>query len=426
MVELKFKISFFAAAYCFKEKNQVQLIDAVVGKQHVSKIDEPGLTNHDIWKIVSHRDYELSSNVFDSDLSLVILTDAVKFTGQVQPICLPEPSQRVSMGTVVSWESKNHDLSMTLTPEEHSTTIISNMECISLSPNLKDAVTNQTLCARFKNESKSSCNLDLGDSLYVKSLKKFHIRGVFGYMLNGTNTNCRTKTRVVYIDIRKFSSWIYEEMLKDVRVEEKTFKCIKDAPKPFTQTVQCSEFKSFPNANNLKFKITSYELFDDAGKNFKNLKSLEVTKTVLKYLKRVELAKLAKLETFKFTMNKIEYLRKDVFWDLKNLKELSLEGNGLKAVSENHFIKLENLVVIDLSTNKLEYLLEDLFATNLKLESILLSDNPLKTIFIDFTRLPLLSNLVLKSAGCIDNEAESRAEVSVLVKNICKNNTLEN
>ena len=404
----------FTAAFCFKLKNQVQLIDAIIGK-----IDDPGSANHNIWKIVTHPDS--NRNLFDTDVSLVMLIQAVTLTDQVQPVCLPESSQTITTGTVVSWEFQKNISSLLLTQTEHSATIIGKKECIALSPGLKDAVTNQTFCARFKNQSKSSCNLDLGDSLFVESLEKFYVKGIFGYMHNGTHANCGMKTHV-YIDIEIFSSWIYEELFRDVRYLEKTFDCVKDSAKN-AQRIHCSEFESFPIGTSFKFRITSYELFNDVGTNFKNMKHLSVTKTSLKALKRTEITKLIGLETFKFTMNDVELLREDVFWDLKNLTNLSLKGNGLKNISANHFIKMENLKIIDLSSNQLEYLREDLFEKNLKLETISMSNNPLKEIFFDFTHLPSLSNLILKNAGCIDNEARSKAEVSGMVENICKNKT---
>ena len=399
---------------------QLQLIDAIIGKKTLSKNEEADSPYHDIWKLIMHPDYSPNNANFDADIALVILTDAVVFTDQIQPICLPEPNPINSTGSVVSWKFKTIDLRTAKKPEEHFVTIINDDECALLSPGLKDVVTNQIFCARFQNESAFFCDFDDGDSLYVENSNKFFVRGVIASMLMGYHGNCQTDTGVVFIDILRFHDWIQYEMSKDTTIQKKTFNCVKDASEPSTKSVQCMELEQFSNANDSKFKLLSRNIFDEAAKMFKNLTSLEVSKTSLKSLRRSELAMLTGLEIFKFTMNNVGFLREQAFWDLENLRELSLQGNELKKVSEKHFIKMVNLKIIDLSTNKLEYLQKNLFVTNLNLESISLSDNPLKKISVDFTKLPLLSNIAMRNAGCINGEAKNQPQVYKLIEQVQK------
>ena len=358
-----------------------------------------------------HPDYSSNSKNFDADISLVILTSAVLFTDQIQPICLPELNQIDSPGFVVSWKFDQNKSSKFFKTEENSATID---DCNLLPADFKYAVTDQTFCSTFSNKSQSFCYYDNGDGLYVEHSNKFYIRGITAKTLMGVNGKCETSGSVVYIRIA--SSWIHWEMSKSGKVQLRNFNCIKDIP----ESIQCMESKSFSNANINKFKIISTNIFDEAGEKFKFMTSFEVSETSLKSLSRRQLAQLTQLETFKFKMNQVELLREKVFWDLENLRELSLLGNGLKEVSVNHFIKLVRLVIIDLSSNKIEHLPRDLFEKNLKLESILLSGNPLKIISVDFTKFPSLSNLALVSSGCIDDEAKNQLDVIELTKELQK------
>jgi Leucine-rich repeat (LRR) protein len=84
------------------------------------------------------------------------------------------------------------------------------------------------------------------------------------------------------------------------------------------------------------------------------------------------------------------------------LETLGIEDCEIEKLPENLFKNLKMLIIIDLNTNELTHLPKNLFADNLQLETVWLYGNKLQTIDVDFTKLPKIKTIYLRSNVCIN------------------------
>lgn len=110
---------------------------------------------------VNHPDWNYGDIRFDADISLVTLSDEVKFTEHVEPVCLPKPTQNelFGAGNVIGWGKSEHSealgLLMDPTPNELTVPIVSQEDCFLDVHLLAAIASKRTFCAGYMNRSKS-------------------------------------------------------------------------------------------------------------------------------------------------------------------------------------------------------------------------------------------------------------------------------
>lgn len=149
----------------------------------------------------------------------------------------------------------------------------------------------------------------------------------------------------------------------------------------------------------LKF-LTSRRIPAGIGESAVNLIQLTASPGRIEFIERHSFANMKNLEVLGISNNRIIIFTEDVFYNLNNLKLLYLDGNQIGNLEKQTFASLTRLKGLYLDNNKLSYLSQGLFDNNLDLEAIGLRGNRLKEIFVDFTRLPRISNLDLVENTC--------------------------
>jgi secreted trypsin-like serine protease len=185
-----------------------------------------------------HPDWNSESVEFDADISIVVLHNSVEFTRNVEPICLPQPSDDgvAGTGTVVGWGMSGH---WETAAQQHDTTpndlevpVVNNSHCF-LTNDIVYPSSNRTFCAGFVNESKSACSGDSAGGFYLKdsSTKLFNLQGIVSASANDPdltrNRGCDVNVYSLYTNVAKFIDWIRSEMDKSKEIEwkEVEFEC---------------------------------------------------------------------------------------------------------------------------------------------------------------------------------------------------------
>jgi HGF/MSP/plasminogen-like protein len=197
----------------------------------LSAVDEPGSAAHSVQEIILHPDWNYESIDFDADISVLVLRDPVEFTDNVQPICLPQPSddEVARKGFTVGWSlSKQSEATgedFDLTPNELEVLAVNNSDCIKAVRKVETPSSNRNFCAGFVNESKSAC----GGGFYLldSSTKGFSLQGIVSASAKGREHPTHGCDINVYTNVAKFIDWIRSEMekSKEVKWEEVEFEC---------------------------------------------------------------------------------------------------------------------------------------------------------------------------------------------------------
>lgn len=82
-----------------------EFVTAWLGKHNLNVDNERGSQKRAVREIVNHPDWQFNSVKFDADIAILVLVKKVKFTNQIQPICVPkEGFEHIDgEGTVVGW-----------------------------------------------------------------------------------------------------------------------------------------------------------------------------------------------------------------------------------------------------------------------------------------------------------------------------------
>jgi Leucine-rich repeat (LRR) protein len=147
--------------------------------------------------------------------------------------------------------------------------------------------------------------------------------------------------------------------------------------------------------------VTFIPDFTLVKKQLPKFKQLWINRSGLKYVERRQLASMPQLTKLSLGYNHIEDLPEDAFNDLVNLEELWLSVNHIKVLPPKLLWNLPNLKKFGASRNQIELIPRDFFKNNRQLEWLWFNGNKITRIEVDFTLLPKLGLVNLKSNTCI-------------------------
>lgn len=165
----------------------------------------------DIDEIIIHPDWNIFTESFHADLSILKLASEVQFTAYIQPICLIKPDSaliRISSGIFVGYgrsedTSKIHEN----IPKIIETPIHTNSKCFSTSYELVKLSSERTFCAG-REDGTGVCRGDSGFGLTVKDKNTFYLRGILSSSLIDGQYACAVISYAIYTDIPKYYDWI--------------------------------------------------------------------------------------------------------------------------------------------------------------------------------------------------------------------------
>ncbi|XP_076659432.1 trypsin-1 [Halictus rubicundus] len=153
--------------------------------------------------VMKHSGY--SSFNYNNDIALVKLTESIEFEGKMRPVCLPEREKTFAgiNATVTGWGAIEESGPISQTLQEVKVPILTNTECRNTKyPSRR--ITDNMICAGYKEGAKDSCQGDSGGPLHIANDNNYHIVGVVSW-----GEGCaRPGYPGVYSRVNRYLTWI--------------------------------------------------------------------------------------------------------------------------------------------------------------------------------------------------------------------------
>ncbi|XP_014467236.1 PREDICTED: trypsin-1-like [Dinoponera quadriceps] len=172
-------IYLLTAAHCVNRFNPSHMVIRLLEHDRNSTT-ESEIQEYKVEDTIKHSGY--STLNYNNDIALIKLKDPIKFQGTMRPVCLPEAGKTFagSKGIVTGWGAIMESGSVSQTLQEVIVPIISNAECRSMNyPSRR--ITDNMLCAGYKEGGKDSCQGDSGGPLHVEENGVHQIVGVVSW-----------------------------------------------------------------------------------------------------------------------------------------------------------------------------------------------------------------------------------------------------
>uniref|UniRef100_A0A8D0LBM7 Serine protease 27 n=1 Tax=Sphenodon punctatus TaxID=8508 RepID=A0A8D0LBM7_SPHPU len=203
------------AAHCFQNKDP-SLYHVVLG---ANKLENSWRNKvlMDVGEIITHPKY--AGEATSGDIALVRLTQPVKFTDYILPICLPAASVSFPPGKkcwVTGWGDINEgqDLPPPQTLQKLQVPIIDTRTCrrlynIDMGDRLpRKAIQDDMMCAGYAEGMKDTCKGDSGGPLVCKEATEWLLVGIISW-----GEGCAVRNRPgVYIRVTAYQDWIQQHI----------------------------------------------------------------------------------------------------------------------------------------------------------------------------------------------------------------------
>nr|XP_003704850.2 PREDICTED: trypsin-1-like [Megachile rotundata] len=154
-------------------------------------------------KVIRHSAY--STYNYNNDIALVKVKDSIKFEGKMRPVCLPEREKTFGgmEGIVTGWGALDEGGPISPTLQEVTVPILTNAECRETKyPSRK--ITDNMICAGYKDGMKDSCQGDSGGPLHVVTNNTHSVVGVVSW-----GEGCaKPGYPGVYSRVNRYLTWI--------------------------------------------------------------------------------------------------------------------------------------------------------------------------------------------------------------------------
>nr|KAF6453579.1 hypothetical protein HJG59_014915 [Molossus molossus] len=204
-----------SAAHCFQKSQEPSDYQILLGYHKLQQPTEHSLIAT-VYRVFVHSDFN-KHYFLGSDIALLQLHLAVKFTSHILPVCLPEITQTVPTSTscwVTGWGmlTETEYLGAPLQLQEGEVGILSNDICkvyFQTSDTSKNnySVHEDMLCAGDLNTGKAICRGDSGGPLACKLMNIWYLIGISSWSLP-----CQQPVSPsVFTRLTHFTSWILEK-----------------------------------------------------------------------------------------------------------------------------------------------------------------------------------------------------------------------
>ncbi|KMQ89143.1 clotting factor b-like protein [Lasius niger] len=170
------------AAHCIDRFDASKLTVRIL-EHDWNSTSESKTQDFQVEKTIKHSGY--STTNYNNDIALIKLKGSIKFQGPMRPVCLPEQGKTFAgeKGIVTGWGATKGGGSISPSLQEVDVPILSNTECRATKyPSRK--ITDNMLCAGYKQGGKDSCQGDSGGPLHVEKNGVHQIVGKFNFELH--------------------------------------------------------------------------------------------------------------------------------------------------------------------------------------------------------------------------------------------------
>lgn len=213
-------ILFFTASHCFQSKGFLtplapELLSVLIGRFNLNNPNEPGAKVSSAQQIILHPDWNIEDDKYDADIAIVVLTETVQYSDQIQPICLPSATNQdpIGLGFVVGWGKSSNEAEYDETPNQLEMPAVNASYCFTRFPKLAEYSSHRVFCAGFENEERGTCTGDSGGGFFMKDSKQFYwsVQGIVSSSLINDKFDCDVNTFALYTNVALFRDWIIQE-----------------------------------------------------------------------------------------------------------------------------------------------------------------------------------------------------------------------
>ncbi|XP_017759429.1 PREDICTED: trypsin-1-like [Eufriesea mexicana] len=190
------------AAHCV-DRFDPNLMSVLLLEHNRNSTTEAETQLFQVEKVIRHSGY--STNNYNNDIALVKLKDTIRFEGKMRPVCLPERAKTFAglNGTVTGWGALAESGAISQTLQEVTVPILTNTECRATKYPAR-RITDNMLCAGYKEGSKDSCQGDSGGPLHIVNDNAHEVIGIVSW-----GEGCaRPGYPGVYSRVNRYLSWI--------------------------------------------------------------------------------------------------------------------------------------------------------------------------------------------------------------------------
>jgi Trypsin len=169
--------------------------------------------------IILHSDWSSSSENFDADIALLMLSESHE---NISPICIPPLNSLTSKseGIVMSWIDMeptdpgywNHNFNLPYNyPIKYVMPIRSLSQCVQLQPRFTSIISNRTICAGGLNSVACLEVANSGASMSIKQNDTFFLYGIVSSSFIDI-AGCDNITFTLLTEVSKFHEWLNENI----------------------------------------------------------------------------------------------------------------------------------------------------------------------------------------------------------------------
>lgn len=155
-------------------------------------------------EIIIHPGWSSSGIKYDHDIAILKMSDNVKFSQFIQPICLMSFNRTIKNGKVAGWGAIDDYGNTASFAQIANLEFIEPLECLVQNSMLARLAWENSFCAVGRDVG--VCQGDSGSGFYVEIENRFYIKGVVSSSLE--SKSCSQKPVALYSDVTKYYSFI--------------------------------------------------------------------------------------------------------------------------------------------------------------------------------------------------------------------------
>ncbi|XP_033214293.1 trypsin-1-like [Belonocnema kinseyi] len=191
------------ASHCVVDRFDKNAIVVRILEHDRNTTSESDIQNFKVSEILRHGSY--STVNYDNDIALLKIEGEFNFKDGMRPVCLPEKAKTFSgmTGIVTGWGAVQQSGPLSTVLQEVMVPIMSNEEC-RMTRYPARRITDNMLCAGYREGAKDSCQGDSGGPLHVANETVHSIVGVVSWGEGCAQPNFPG----VYTRVNRFLTWI--------------------------------------------------------------------------------------------------------------------------------------------------------------------------------------------------------------------------
>lgn len=388
------------AAHCLHSKHHSRKEDSnimlIFGAYSLKNNNEPGAVSEYVKKSYIHEDWNTKTTNYDADIALLEVVNPIEYSNYIKPICLWLGAESLidAEGTVVGWgankfinESSDKPLGITVP------IIKKNSQCWLDVPKLKEISSDRTFCGGARDGVQIPCYGDSGSGLYVKSEKRFYLKGLVSSSSTDMAGTCDATIYSIYTNIFMFTEWIRKTADIGKTVPSRCYmkklygySCEVSAHiKRETDVLNFLESHLDEktdndvvhlNLDNSIFNVLPAHFFQ----NFNKLTNLKMWNVKLGKITDKSFTSCPNLTALGLRFNRLAKLPNGAFKELKNLIGLGVNCNPITEIENDAFIGLDKLEYLFLCSNKVTEIFEETFEPLIGLKMLHLNQTLIRRI----------------------------------------------